>query len=177
MNQFAPQPGVTRRVVLGGLAASGLALAHFACDKDRTPAPTGNNDGPEVVLYTAVDEPVARPIVRNFELLTGLKVILRTDTEATKTAGLSERLLAEKDRPQADVWWSNEIFHTIRLADAGVLAPYASAAHASIPTLFKDPRQRWAGTALRARVIAVHTKHPVAPQAKSIQALCEAQFK
>ena len=30
------------------------------------------------------------------------------------------RLLAEKDRPQADVWWSGEFAQTIDLADKGV---------------------------------------------------------
>lgn len=174
MKQPVAQHGVTRRVVLRGFAASCLTLPHLACDSAKPPTGAGGN---EVSLYTAVDEPVARPIIAAFEKQSGLKVLLKTDTEAMKTAGLAARLEAEKDRPQADVWWSNEIFHTIRLARSGVLAPYKSAAHAAIPDLFKDPQQRWAGTALRARVIAVHTRHPIAPHAKSVQALCERKFR
>src|SRR5262249_23656596 len=75
--------------------------------------------------------------------------------------GLAERLEAEKARPQADVWWSNEIFHTIRLASDGVLAPYDSPSAATIPAQFKDSNHLWAATALRARVIAVSTKDPI----------------
>ena len=150
MKQLVPQHGITRRVVLRGFAASCLTSFHLACDKPKAV-------GTEVVLYTAVDEPVARPIIQAFEQQTGLKVILKTDTEATKTAGLSERLQAEKSRPQADVWWSNEVFHTINLAASGVLQPYASPAASAIPDLFKETSYLWAGTALRARVIAVST--------------------
>jgi iron(III) transport system substrate-binding protein len=109
----------------------------------------------QVMLYTSVDEPVVRPIIEAFEKQTGLKVVIRTDTEATRTVGLSERLLAEKDRPQADVWWGNEPFHTVNLAESGVLAEFMPPIHAKIPAVFRDPKCRWAGTALRARVIAV----------------------
>ena len=48
-----------------------------------------------------------------FEKQTGIHVRLVTDTEATKSAALSERIEAEKDHPQADVYWGNEIFHTV----------------------------------------------------------------
>jgi iron(III) transport system substrate-binding protein len=111
---------------------------------------------PEVVLYTSVDEPVARPILEEFTKRTGIRVALQTDTEANKSAGLVARLEAEKADPKADVWWGNEVFRTINLADAGVLAAYDSPAAADIPDQFKDPSHLWAGTSLRARVIAVH---------------------
>src|SRR5690349_18045716 len=78
----------------------------------------------EVVLYTSIDEPVARPILDAFTQQTGIKVILKTDTEASKTAGLVETLRAENANPQADVFWNNEPFHTINLAEEGVLAAY-----------------------------------------------------
>src|SRR3954462_4447463 len=80
----------------------------------------------EVVLYTAVDEPVARPILDDFTRRTGIRVVLKTDTEVSKTAGLGETLRAGKANPQADVFWNNEPFHTINLAEEGVLAAYES---------------------------------------------------
>jgi len=117
----------------------------------------------QVILYTAVDEPVARPIIQEFERQTGISVILRTDAESTKTAGLAERLEAEKQNPQADVWWSNEPFHTINLAQQKVLAAYASPSAAKIPSEFKDKDNLWAGTSLRVRVLAVSSKCPISP--------------
>ena len=108
----------------------------------------------EVTLYTSVDQPVAEPIVRAFEQQVGVRVRLVTDTEATKSAGLAARLLAERANPQADVFWGNEVFHTINLARNGALAAYESPQAKSIPDRYKDPKHLWAGTCLRARVIA-----------------------
>lgn len=125
-----------------------LLLTSSGCDRIARAAET-------VVIYTSVDEPVARPILEEFTRRTGIRVETRTDTEANKSAGLAARLEAEKSSPKADVWWGNEVFRTIRLADAGVLAPYASPAAADIPTQLKDPSHLWAGSALRVRVIGV----------------------
>src|SRR5689334_11045670 len=113
----------------------------------------------EVVVYTSVDEPVATPILTNFERETGIHVVLKTDAEATKSVGLAERLRAEKDRPQADVWWNNEVFHTINLAEEGVLSAYDPPAASDVPAMFKDSGHRWTGVGLRARVIAVAEGH------------------
>src|SRR3954469_20597625 len=102
-------------VHLRSSAAYLLSFLLLICGCDRSAAQQ------EVVLYTSVDEPIASPIVRDFENQTGIRVRLVTDTEASKSVGLAERLRAEKDHPQADVWWSNEIFLTINLADEGLL--------------------------------------------------------
>jgi len=138
------------------LFACGALLLVSGCDK-ATPQQ-------EVALYTSVDEPYARPIVQAFEKETGIKVRLVTDTEATKSVGLAERLRAEKANPQADVWWGNEPLHTINLAEEGVLAAYESPAAQGIPGKFRDPQHRWAGCGLRARVICSGTSSgPRAP--------------
>lgn len=108
----------------------------------------------DVTLYTSVDEPYARPIVEKFTKDTGIKVRLITDTEATKSVGLAERLRAEKDRPRCDVWWGNEPFHTVNLAEEGLFEPYESPSAEDVRELFKDKQHRWAGNGLRARVIA-----------------------
>jgi iron(III) transport system substrate-binding protein len=137
---------------LGLLCALALSLSLAGCNKEGKPG-----DADRVVLYTSVDQPIAEPILRAFEQQTGIRVQMQTDTEATKSSGLAARLQAEKANPQADVWWGNEIFHTINLAENGVLTAYDSPSAADIPAKFKDPDHRWAGTCLRARVIAVHT--------------------
>lgn len=108
----------------------------------------------EVVLYTSVDEPVARPILDEFTQKTGIRVILKTDSEASKTAGLVETLRAEKANPQADVFWDNEPFHTINLAEEGVLAAYESPAGKDVLPAYKDAGHRWYSDGLRMRMIA-----------------------
>lgn len=133
-----------------GLMGLGLALVCGGCGSRE--AATN-----EVVLYTAVDDFIVRPIVADFERQSGIKVILVTDAESTKTAALVQRLEAERDNPQADVWWGNEIFYTINLANKGILAPCEVPAMKEIPSQYQDPQHRWAATALRARVIGVST--------------------
>ena len=136
-----------------------LPLFFLVASCDRSPSKSE-----QVILYTAVDEPPAWQVVGEFKRQTGIEVIMRTDAESTKTAGLAERLEAEKGNPQADVWWSNEPFHTINLAEHNVLAPYASPAAASIPDAFKDKNHVWAGTSIRVRVLAVNNKCPISPR-------------
>jgi iron(III) transport system substrate-binding protein len=116
------------------------------------------NADERVTLYTSVDEPIAGPIVRDFEKETGIHVTLVTDTEASKSVGLAERLRAEKSNPQADVWWGNEPFHTINLAEEGLLQPYDSLSAKDVAARYKDPEHRWAGNGLRARVLARSTR-------------------
>ena len=106
-----------------------------------------------MVLYVSADEYVARQVVRAFEEKTGIRVAVQGDTEQQKTAGLAERLRAERDNPQADVFWSSEVFWTIRLAGEGVLEEYVSPATADRPEAYTDSGHRWYGFAARARVI------------------------
>ncbi|MHC4356102.1 MAG: extracellular solute-binding protein, partial [Planctomycetota bacterium] len=131
------------------LASAALLVSPFFSCRKGSP-----QDGREVVLYCSVDQEVAEPIIAEFEEQTGIDVLARFDTEASKTAGLVRRIRAEAASPVADVFWSSEIFHTIRLARENLLAPYDSDATSDWPALYADPNGRWYGFALRARVIA-----------------------
>lgn len=124
-----------------------LALALTGC---------GRNPG-EVVVYTSRDQLYAEPVLKAFERETGIRVQAVYDTGATKTVGLTNRLLAEKDHPQADVFWNSEVARTIVLKRAGVLAPYSSPQAKDIPQAYKDPQGYWTGFGARARVILYNT--------------------
>lgn len=69
-----------------------------------------------VVVYTSQDQVYAEPILRQFQRQTGVKVAAVYDSEAVKTVGLANRLLAEREHPQCDVFWSNEELRTRQLA-------------------------------------------------------------
>lgn len=126
-----PGMSITRRDclrVVAGTAAGAWAGSLIACERQVKPE--------SVVAYCSVDADVAQPIFEAFEKSSGIRVDAVYDTEATKTTGLVNRLLGEKERPRADVWWSSEPLGTIRLARAGVLTPGAvttelSPAHAA----------------------------------------------
>lgn len=74
----------------------------------------------QVVLYAAQDQVYAEPILRQFEKEAGIKVKTVFDSEAVKTVGLANRLLAERSHPQCDVFWGNEEMRTRQLAAQGV---------------------------------------------------------
>jgi len=75
---------------------------------------------PAIVAYCAQDQVYAEPIFQEFEKETGIKVRPVFDSEAVKTVGLANRLLAERSRPQCDLFWGNEEMRTRRLAAEGV---------------------------------------------------------
>jgi iron(III) transport system substrate-binding protein len=131
-------------------AAAALVLAMVVsiagCGRDA--------DDPRVVLYVSADDVIARAVVAEFGKQTGIRVDMVTDGEAKKTTGLVERLIAERDKPQADVFWSSEIFMTIDLADRGVLDEHVSDATVEWPEHLRDGQRRWHAFAGRARAIA-----------------------
>ena len=77
--------------------------------------------GDAVTVYTSQDQVYAEPILREFEQQTGIPVRAVYDSEAVKTVGLVNRLIAEKANPQCDLFWNNEEFRTHQLASRGVL--------------------------------------------------------
>jgi iron(III) transport system substrate-binding protein len=155
-----------------------VVLGLFAgCDSKSESGPgTSESTSQTIVLYTSIDKQVLPPIIEEFEKRTGIKVQVRGDVEGNKTAGLVERLRAEKDNPQCDVYWGNEIFHTINLASEGLLIPYQSPAAAEVPDLYKAPNHLWASVGLRARVLVVHDADPT-PDIKSVLDLAKPEYK
>lgn len=112
----------------------------------------------EVIVYTALDEGFARSIYADFEATSGIRVRPKFDNESTKTVGLTQAILAERNRPRCDLFWNNEILNTLRLERAGLLRVYRSPSAANYPASAKSPHGTWHGFAARARVLIVNTK-------------------
>ncbi|MEW6736179.1 MAG: extracellular solute-binding protein, partial [Acidobacteriota bacterium] len=120
----------------------------------------------------------SEPILRAYEQRTGVKVNAVYDTEETKSTGLANKLLAEKNNPQADVFWSNEPVRTLVLKKRALLAPYKSPNADDIPVTFKDPEGYWTGFSSRMRVIAYNTKLVKPEEApKSVLDLTDPRWK
>ncbi len=132
-----------------------LCAALLSCNNAD---PAADAQSGEVVLYVSADPHVYEPVVAAFEAETGVRVVVRGDSEATKTTGLVQRLRAERDHSNADVFWSSEVFLTIELADEGVLAPHDTPAVADWPTDLRDAEKRWHAFAMRARVFVYNTE-------------------
>ncbi len=141
------------------MGAAALLLAACSSSDEQTVSDNSAaeaNPAREVVVYTALDRQFSEPILKAFEEKTGITVMPVYDTEAVKTVGLVNRLIAEKDRPVCDVFWNNEIVRSIQLKREGLTQAYESPSAADIPTELKDPEHHWTGFAARARVILVN---------------------
>jgi len=136
-----------------------VALMCAACGGEKTESPGAASTGSDkvVVVYTALDRQFSEPILAEFAKASGIVVKPVYDTEAVKTVGLVNRLLAERERPQADVFWNNEIVRSIQLKREGLTEAYVSPSAADIPTAMKDAEGHWTGFAARARVFMVNT--------------------
>ncbi|MBK8914442.1 MAG: extracellular solute-binding protein [Phycisphaerales bacterium] len=140
-----PQPASAACARGGSLAICLFFLWICGCERS-----------PDVVIYTSVDQEFARKILEDFQQISGLKVAAVYDTEAGKNTGFLRRIERERSAPRCDVWWSGEVFGSVELARAGLLAAYDSPAAADIPPEWRDSENRWTGLAARARVLAYH---------------------
>jgi iron(III) transport system substrate-binding protein len=131
----------------------------------------------EVIVYTALDEEFSQSIFEEFTRTTGIVVRPKYDTESTKTVGLTQAILAERERPRCDLFWNNEILNTLRLEREGLLRAYASPAAKEYPASARSPQGNWHGFAARARVLIVNTNQlSEARRPKSIQDLIDPQW-
>jgi iron(III) transport system substrate-binding protein len=132
----------------------------------------------EVVVYTSVDDVFARPIAEQFTKDTRITARLVPDTEETKSTGLLNRLIAEKGRPQADVFWSGDPVRAAVLKAKGVSAPYRSPQAEGLPPQFSDPDGHWTGFSARARVLIYNRNLvPEGQEPTSVMDLLAPRFK
>lgn len=134
------------------------AFLRAAAALAATAALAGCDLRPSVTVYASADEAVARPVFERFERETGIRVDAKFDTEATKTTGLANALRAERGRPRADVFWSNEMAANVALAAEGVTRRLPESALPRDATDGHPARWRaadgtWLALAGRARVV------------------------
>lgn len=142
-------------LVAAALGCAGLvALVRYAASRSDAPA--------EVVVYCAQDQVYAEPLLREFTRETGIAVRPLFDSEAMKTVGLANRLLAEREHPQADVFWGNEELRTRQLAAREV---------------FRETNA-WAAFGYRSRRLVVNTNLlPLAQAPTSLLELTNARWR
>lgn len=139
---------------------------------------TSENETGRVVVYTALDREFSEPILREYESETGVQVDAKYDVESTKTVGLTNAIIAEADRPRADLFWNNEILNTLRLHRLGLLEPFTPEHAEAIPDQYKADDGTWYGFAGRARVLIVNTDLvPESDRPTSIRDLADPRWK
>ncbi len=168
---------LTHKIWTVGFLCAMVTLAGCRQQSEKGGSSAASDKG-EVVVYTALDRQFSEPILDDFTARTGIKVLAVYDTESTKTVGLTNRIIAEANRPRCDVFWNNEILNTLRLKNEGLLQPSEPAQAANYPERYRDPEKHWHGFAARARVIIVNTDL-VGPDAwpKSVSDLADPKWR
>src|SRR3954452_8101220 len=126
------------------LGVVALALLTTACGKPSEKAASTESTG-SVVVYCSADKEFAELVFKAYEAKTGVKVLPLYDTEETKTAGLTARLVAEKSQPKADVFWSSDTSRAVALVEQGIAAAYVPKEAAAIPSRYKSHDGMWTG--------------------------------
>ncbi len=136
------------------------------------------NSSNEVVVYSTVDQVFSEPVLRDFEEETGIIVKAVFDTEETKSTGVMNRLIAEKDNAQCDLFWSGDPLRNVVLQSKGITSPYQSAQTDLIPGHFRDMENHWTGFSARARVL-IYNKTLISSESlpQSILELTHPRFK
>ena len=111
-----------------------------------------------LVVYCAHDALYAQEVLDRFTAETGIPVSIRFDTEATKSLGLVNLIIAERGHPRCDVFWNNQVLGTVQLQGEGLLEPYRGAGWQRIPEAFRDSGGHWTGFGGRLRVYIVNTQ-------------------
>ncbi|MBK8915097.1 MAG: extracellular solute-binding protein [Phycisphaerales bacterium] len=138
----------------------------------------GHDQQQRVVVYTSVDRIFSEPVLREAGKRLGLEVVGVYDTEETKSTGLVNRLIAKKDNPDGDIFWSGDPARAVLLKSKGVTVAYDSPAAKEIPDAFKDPERHWIGFSARSRVLLVNTQLvPEGQEPRSILDLTDAKWK
>jgi iron(III) transport system substrate-binding protein len=138
------------------IALAATCLAAASCGEEA----------PEVVVYTSVDQVFSQPVLERFEETSGVRVRAVYDTEEAKSTGVVNRLIAEAANPQADVFWSGDVFRCLVLKEKGILAPHE--VRAPIPRGFRDPEGMWTGFSGRARVLVYNRERLTNPPPGSL---------
>lgn len=128
---------LTRKVIIAFVLAVSWMMG--------LPAWTVSSAAQSVVVYVSEDQIFAAPILDSFQKETGIRVKAVYDTEESKSTGVMNRLIAEKNNPQADVYWANEVVRAEVLKQKGISTSYVSPTGAEIPAAFKDPEGYWTG--------------------------------
>jgi iron(III) transport system substrate-binding protein len=125
-----------------------------------------------VVVYSALDREFSQPLLEQFAAHSvasnsqapPFEPIAKYDVESTKTVGLANAILAERRRPRCDLFWNNEILHTIRLDQAGLLRPLPADVGLDFPAQMQNRARTWCGFAARARILLVNTDRMPSPE-------------
>lgn len=128
----------------------------------------------EVVVYSARNEQLIKPLFDAYTTQTGVAVKFVTDKEGP----LMERLKAEGANTPADVLITVDAGNLWQAANQGLLQPVNSPTlNANIPAHLRDPKNQWFGLSVRARTIFFNTQKVKPSALSTYEDLANPQWK
>ena len=115
------------RWLLCGILVLSLSIPIFAWAQDT------------LVVYSSVDEENAKKLLDAFTKATGVKVRFTFLSSGPAVA----RIEAEKNNPQADLWFGAPSENHVVLKEKGLSQPYVSPNAKDLAAKFKDPEGYW----------------------------------
>jgi len=131
------------------------ALTIFALALILSPSCHSANTQPRLLIYTPHGQDMLRDFVTRYKQVHPEVDVQFLDMGSREVL---ERLRAERNRPQADLWWgaAHTTFQTA--ADENLLAPYRPSWAEKVPDFARDPQDRWYGTYETPEVIVYNSE-------------------
>jgi iron(III) transport system substrate-binding protein len=128
----------------------------------------------ELVVYSARNEQLIKPLFDAYTSETGTKITFITD----KAGPLLQRLKAEGKNTRADLLITVDAGNLWHAAQEGILQPVTSETlQANVPAHLRDPGNQWFGLSLRARTIVYSTERVKAEELTTYEALGNPTWK
>src|SRR6185312_2907750 len=126
-----------------------LSTLLFSCNRG------GVNPTRKLLIYTPHGQDLLRDFIARYQAEHKDVEVQFLDMGARE---ILERVRAERNRPQADLWWgaAHTTFQTG--AEENLLAPYRPSWAASVPESSRDASDRWYGTYETPQVIAYNSE-------------------
>ncbi|MEW6353680.1 MAG: Fe(3+) ABC transporter substrate-binding protein [Pseudomonadota bacterium] len=128
----------------------------------------------ELVVYSARNEQLIKPLFDAYEKQTGAKIKFITGKEGP----LMERLKAEGAKTPADLLITVDAGNLWQAANNGLLAKVESAVlNENVPAHLRDPDGQWYGLSVRARTIIYNTNKVKPSELSTYEALGDSRWK
>lgn len=128
----------------------------------------------ELVVYTARNEQLIKPLFDAYTRETGIKITFVTDKEGA----LMQRLKSEGRNTPADMLITVDAGNLWQAAQEGLLKPVKSEVlEKNIPAHLRDPNNQWFGLSVRARTLFYNTQKLKAADLKGYEDLADPKWK
>lgn len=131
-----------------GVVACLTALVAASCAR--------SDDDSRVVVYSSVDRVFAEPVLKRASEVLGIEVVGVYDTEEAKGTGLVARIVAKKDDPDGDLFWSGDPARAEQVKLAGATTPLPDSLAGRVAPEYRDGDSHWIGFSARMRVLLVN---------------------